>query len=119
MITLLTGVVDVGAVLLAGGAGFVVGRHRRSAPRPRLCSCEHGFGGHTRDGCQMTVEVELGLGDGVIRDAAGDPVRDADGYVQRGPVSRTFQLMPCGCQRFDGEIPPDMIGREYLGLGDT
>lgn len=92
---------------IGGGVGGWVGLLRGQAvrrPAPlRPCSCEHGLGAHTdEDGCQEQRMVRFHQ-DQVVK---GSFIRD---------VLVKCELVPCGCKRFDGEIPSDMYGRPRLG----
>ena len=68
------------------------------------------MGGHNKDGCQHTTTQTMHDQPVVIQNRHGDEQL----------VGRTSKVVErkCGCQRYDGEIPPDMVGREFLHMGD-
>lgn len=105
---------------LAGGglvvAGVLLGRFlpaRRRGPKPPkpvqpICGCGHHHGMHDPETGHCHDLVKGGAT--AVKDAKGNPVKDAYGYVQK-----TYEKIQCGCRRYSGPEPLP----EYFAPGIT
>lgn len=103
---------DLMVIVAAYLAGWRGGSKRRPEPEPapprplRLCSCTHGLGMHTPDGCAHVEHEVVGGKPVVVRDFMGN--ERIAGRDDGSEITR-----PCPCRTYDGEVPVDSIIRDW------